>query len=74
VLQWFTGSIGFHHIHHLNPRVPNYRLQEAYRATPALHAVTTFGLLGGLRAIRYVLWDEDQARLVRFDDVRVRAD
>jgi omega-6 fatty acid desaturase (delta-12 desaturase) len=69
LLQWFTGSIGFHHIHHLNPRVPNYRLEEAYEALPALRDATTFGLLGGLRAVRYVLWDEDQARLVRFCDL-----
>jgi omega-6 fatty acid desaturase (delta-12 desaturase) len=67
-LQWFTGNIGFHHIHHLNPRVPNYRLQEAYEALPTLRAATTLGLLGGLRAVRYVLWDEAQAKLVRFRD------
>ncbi|HUA52838.1 MAG TPA: fatty acid desaturase [Candidatus Sulfotelmatobacter sp.] len=69
VLQWFTGNIGFHHIHHLNPRVPNYRLQEAYEALPRLRAATTLGLLGGLRAVGYVLWDETQAKLVRFRDV-----
>lgn len=69
VLQWFTGSIGFHHIHHLHPRVPNYRLQEVSEALPGLGATTTLGLLGGLRALRYVLWDEAQARLVRFRDL-----
>jgi acyl-lipid omega-6 desaturase (Delta-12 desaturase) len=69
VLQWFTGNIGFHHIHHLNPRVPNYRLREAYDDLPALRGGPTIGLLGGLRAVRYALWDEDQARLVRFRDV-----
>ena len=69
VLQWFTGNIGFHHIHHLNPRVPNYRLPEVYEALPAFRAATTLGLLGGLRAVRYVLWDEAQAKLVRFRDV-----
>jgi omega-6 fatty acid desaturase (delta-12 desaturase) len=70
VLQWFTGNIGFHHIHHLNPRVPNYRLQAASDALPGLRPATTLGLLGGLNAVRYVLWDEDQAKLVRFRDVR----
>ena len=49
--------------------MPNYRLQEAADALPALGAATTFGLWGGLRALRYVLWDEDQAKLVRFRDV-----
>src|SRR5271156_2643531 len=70
VLQWFTGNIRFHHIHHLNPRVPNYRLQAASDALPALRPATTLSLLGGLNALRYVLWDEDQAKLVRFRDVR----
>jgi omega-6 fatty acid desaturase (delta-12 desaturase) len=69
LLQWFTGNIGFHHIHHLNPRVPNYRLQEACEAMPRLRAGTTLGFLAGLRAVRYVLWDEDQAKLVRFRDL-----
>jgi omega-6 fatty acid desaturase (delta-12 desaturase) len=69
VLAWFTANIGFHHIHHMNPRVPNYRLPEASKSLPALGAVTTLGLLGGLKAVRYVLWDEAQAKLVRFRDV-----
>jgi omega-6 fatty acid desaturase (delta-12 desaturase) len=69
LLQWFTGNIGFHHIHHLNPRVPNYRLPEAYKAMPALRAVPTIGLRGGLRAVCYALWDEDQGRLIRFRDL-----
>jgi hypothetical protein len=47
-----------------SPRVPNYR-QGAYAALPALREATTFGLRGGLRAVGYVRWDEDQAKLVR---------
>jgi len=73
VLQWFTGNIGFHQIHHLNPRVPNYRLQEAYEAIPALRRGVTLGLFDGLRAVRYVLWDEDSMKLVRFCDLRASA-
>ncbi len=48
VLQWFTGNIGFHHVHHLVPRVPNYRLQAAHRAEPAFAAnVTGLTLMAG---------------------------
>ena len=67
VLRWFTGNIGFHHVHHLLPRVPNYRLAECHRADPALAgAVTTLTLREALRAPSYALWDEDQGRMVRF--------
>jgi omega-6 fatty acid desaturase (delta-12 desaturase) len=72
-LQWFTGNIGFHHIHHLNPRVPNYRLQEAYEQIPSLRPATTLTLIGGLRAVRYVLWDEGRGKLVRFRDASAEA-
>lgn len=67
VLQWFTGNIGFHHIHHLAARVPNYRLQECHEAHPALRdGLTTLTLLDALRAPVYALWDEDNRRMVRF--------
>jgi acyl-lipid omega-6 desaturase (Delta-12 desaturase) len=69
VLQWFTGNIGFHHIHHLNPRVPNYRLQECHEAAPALASVPTLGLAAGIRSLHLALWDEGRARLVRFDEI-----
>lgn len=64
VLQWFTGNIGFHHIHHLNPRIPNYRLEECHRAIADLHHVPTMSFRSGLRALRFVLWDEDRGRMV----------
>jgi omega-6 fatty acid desaturase (delta-12 desaturase) len=69
VLQWFTGNIGFHHIHHLNPRVPNYRLQACHEAVPALASVPTLDLTAGIRALHLALWDEDRGRLVRFDEI-----
>lgn len=69
LLQWFTGSIGFHHIHHLAPRVPNYRLQECHRAHPAFASVHTLTLKDGLRAFRYALWDEGAERMVTFREV-----
>ena len=71
VLQWFSGNIGFHHIHHLMPLVPNYRLEECHRACASLVSGTTTLTLGqALRAPGYTLWDEEAARMVRFSDVR----
>ena len=66
VLQWFTGSIGFHHVHHLSARVPNYRLQDCHRAIPELSTVTTLTLSDALRAPLFALWDEDNGRMTRF--------
>ena len=66
VLHWVTGNIGFHHIHHLNPRVPNYRLSAAHEAVQALRPIDRLSLLGGLRAPWLTLWDEEQQRLVSF--------
>ena len=64
VLQWFTANIGFHHVHHLNPRVPNYRLQACHRALPALQHAQALTIWGGLRALSFVLWDEGRGEMV----------
>ncbi|TAM47828.1 MAG: fatty acid desaturase [Acidobacteria bacterium] len=66
VLQWFSGNIGFHHIHHLAPRIPNYRLPKAYREQPLLQRVDRLTLLASLRSLRLRLYDEDAGRLVAF--------
>lgn len=66
VLQWFTGNIGFHHVHHLNPRIPNYRLEACHDASPGLHVAPTLTLWSGLQQWRFVLWDEGKQRMVRF--------
>jgi omega-6 fatty acid desaturase (delta-12 desaturase) len=58
VLHWLTGNIGFHHVHHLNPRVPSYRLRAAHEAVQALLPVKPLSLLGGLRGPWLTLWDE----------------
>jgi omega-6 fatty acid desaturase (delta-12 desaturase) len=70
VLQFFTGSIGLHHVHHLNPKIPNYNLQRAHDETPLFHDVPAVSLWGGLRAVRLKLWDEDAGRLVTWADLR----
>jgi omega-6 fatty acid desaturase (delta-12 desaturase) len=64
VLQWLTGNIGYHHIHHLNPLVPNYRLQECHDSLPVLQGVPALSFWQALKSSRYILWDEDQAKLV----------
>lgn len=69
VLQWFTGNIGFHHIHHLSPRVPNYRLEACHAAIPALRTAEALTLRDSFKALRLTLWDEVNRRMVRFADV-----
>jgi omega-6 fatty acid desaturase (delta-12 desaturase) len=68
VLRWLTGNIGFHHVHHLNQRIPNYRLPVAHEAVQRVRAVPPLGLRAGLGAPRLTLWDEASSRLVRFRD------
>jgi acyl-lipid omega-6 desaturase (Delta-12 desaturase) len=70
VLQFFTGNIGLHHVHHLSTRIPNYNLQRAHDENPVFHAVPTLSLWDGLRAVRLKLWDEDRGRLVTFAEAR----
>lgn len=66
LLQWFSGNIGFHHVHHLNPRIPNYRLQACHEGSGRFDAVPTLSLWCALKQWRYALWDEDAERMVRF--------
>lgn len=66
VLQWLTGNIGLHHVHHVLPRIPNYRLQECYDSTPEMQKVQPLTLLKSLRSVKLNLWDEKQQKLVSF--------
>jgi acyl-lipid omega-6 desaturase (Delta-12 desaturase) len=68
ILQWFTGNIGFHHIHHLNSRIPNYHLPACYAAEPAFREGPTFGLWESLRCMSLKLWDERSQRMVGFKE------
>jgi acyl-lipid omega-6 desaturase (Delta-12 desaturase) len=70
VLQFCSGNIGFHHVHHLSARIPNYNLQRAHEENPMFHTVPTLTLWDGIRAVRLKLWDEDQKRLVSFAQAR----
>jgi omega-6 fatty acid desaturase (delta-12 desaturase) len=69
VLQWFTGNIGFHHIHHLSPRIPNYNLQRCHDENPILQRVTHLTIRSSLKTIGLALWDEKQRRLITFREV-----
>jgi omega-6 fatty acid desaturase (delta-12 desaturase) len=65
-LHWITGNIGFHHIHHLASRIPNYRLRECHEANPAFQAVPRLTFFGSLRCARLALWDPEDRKLVPF--------
>jgi omega-6 fatty acid desaturase (delta-12 desaturase) len=71
VLQWFTGNIGFHHVHHLSPRIPNYNL-EACHAEITMFNVTTITLRQSLQSLRLRLWDEENSRLIGFRELKGR--
>jgi acyl-lipid omega-6 desaturase (Delta-12 desaturase) len=70
VLQFLTGNIGYHHIHHLSPRVPNYRLEEIHNNIPELQHVPTISLATSLKSLRFRLWDEERKNFVSFKDVK----
>lgn len=69
VLQWFTGNIGLHHVHHIAPKIPNYRLQPCNDSNEMFQHSPVVTFRSGMSAFRLALWDEDRQRLVRFRDV-----
>jgi acyl-lipid omega-6 desaturase (Delta-12 desaturase) len=71
ILHWFTGNIGFHHVHHLNPGIPNYRLAECHAANAALRAAPVVTIWSGLKSTVLCLWDEERKRMVRLRDAVV---
>lgn len=70
ILHWITGNIGFHHIHHLSPRVPNYYLASAHKQNPFLQNVRSITLLSSLRSLRYRVWSEQSKKFVGFGEIR----
>ncbi len=66
ILQWFSGNIGFHHVHHLSPRIPNYNLERCHRSEPLFQEVKPVRLLASFKCLSYRLWDEQNRRLVGF--------
>ncbi|CDQ38145.1 MULTISPECIES: Delta(5) desaturase DesA [Virgibacillus] len=70
VLQWMTGNIGFHHVHHLSPKVPNYHLEPAHESTPPLQKATTITLRTSLQSIRFRVYDEASKTFMSFKDIK----
>jgi omega-6 fatty acid desaturase (delta-12 desaturase) len=66
VLQWFSGNIGFHHIHHLGPHIPNYNLEQCHRAEPLFREIKPLTLADSFRTLSLRLWDESAQRMVGF--------
>jgi omega-6 fatty acid desaturase (delta-12 desaturase) len=72
VLQFFTGNIGVHHVHHLSARIPNYNLQRAHDENPIFHDVPVLTLRDGLRSTRLKVIDPHSGRLLTWSEVRAR--
>jgi acyl-lipid omega-6 desaturase (Delta-12 desaturase) len=70
VLQWFTGSIGFHHIHHLRPAIPNYNLEKCQKAVPLFQTVKPVTLCSSLKSLTFRFWDEQCQKLVGYGHLR----
>ncbi|XRG80622.1 fatty acid desaturase [Rossellomorea sp. GAMAL-10_SWC] len=70
VLQWITGNIGYHHVHHLSPRVPNYNLESVHNNTLPLQNVPTITLKTSFTSLKFRLWDEETKRFVGFKDIK----
>ena len=70
VLQWFSGNIGLHHVHHLSSRIPNYRLQQCHDENPLLQEAKVLTIRESLRLATLKLWDEDQQRLIGFRELQ----
>jgi omega-6 fatty acid desaturase (delta-12 desaturase) len=72
VLDWFTGSIGYHHIHHLSPKIPFYHLRQCHNENPAFGVAPKLTLRDSLRTFRLKLWDEERERLIGFRELARR--
>ncbi len=70
VLQWITGNIGFHHIHHLSPKIPNYNLQRCFDENPLFHHVTIVTFWESVKTIPLKLWDEERHKLISFQQLK----
>jgi omega-6 fatty acid desaturase (delta-12 desaturase) len=70
ILQWFSGNIGFHHIHHLSSRIPNYNLERCHRAHPIFNEVKPLTLFSSFKSFSLRLWDENRKKLVGYSHLR----
>jgi acyl-lipid omega-6 desaturase (Delta-12 desaturase) len=72
ILQWFTGNIGFHHIHHLSPKIPNYKLEICHIENPRFQKVVPVTFFSSLRSLKLRLWDETNNRLIGFRELKLQ--
>lgn len=70
ILQWFSGNIGFHHVHHLNSRVPNYLLEKAHKCDADFKEVTTLTLTTSFKTLNFKLWNEQTGKFVGKREIR----
>lgn len=70
ILQWFSGNIGYHHIHHLGPRIPNYNLEKCHKASPLFRSIKAVTFLPSIRTMNLRLWDEEAKQLISFRHFR----
>jgi omega-6 fatty acid desaturase (delta-12 desaturase) len=73
VLRWFTGSIGYHHVHHLNPRIPNYNLAKCHDDIPKLQEIKPVKFFSSFKSLKFRLLDERTGKMVGFREARKRA-
>lgn len=66
VLRWFSGNIGYHHIHHINPQIPNYHLKKCYDSVPELQAMSPLSITKSFNCYRLKVWDENLQKMIGF--------
>lgn len=69
ILNWFTGNIGYHHIHHLSPSIPNYNLRRCHRENPMFHQIKPITFFSSLESLYLRLWDEQKQRLIKYKEI-----
>ena len=69
ILNWFTGNIGYHHIHHLSPLIPNYNLKKCHNENPLFQEIKPITFLSAFESLLLRLWDEKRQMLIRFSEV-----
>ncbi len=70
ILNWFTGHIGLHHVHHLGPKIPNYRLKAAHEENAVFKVAPELTMRTAFRTLRLTLWDEARGRMIGFRELR----
>jgi omega-6 fatty acid desaturase (delta-12 desaturase) len=71
VFQWFTGNIGFHHVHHLSSRIPNYNLSRCHYENDLFHHVKPIEIFKSFKTLNLNLWDEASKQLISYRSIRI---